>query len=178
MRWPISKAWLDGRVPGGKKRREKKPKPEAGVRPENRRVFAMAYALCAILLVVDIYAISLSYSKGKNSEAPVDIVGTWTTTNPRYEDRALVFTDSTIAFFTGEGRSVTYSISGISVEESEYLYYYTIQYGSGDDESTIAFDYTDIPAPRIRLQNQRDMAWTRASDEAGATPDSSNTSQQ
>lgn len=175
MRWPISKAWLEAHTPGGREFLKRKPKPETGVRPEHRRVFMMAYALCAILLLVDVYAIFLSYSRNRDAKAPSDILGIWTTTDPRYEDRALEITDTTVVFYTGEGRSVTYRISDVSVEESEYMYYYTIQYGAGDDESTLAFDYTNIPADRIRLRNQREMAWTKVSDDSAATPDSTGT---
>ena len=175
MRWPLSKEWLNAHTPEGWKRRfvqEKQPKTETGVRPENRRLFIMGYGLCLILLLVDANAIFKVLGRGGKANAPVDIVGIWTTDDERYVDRAMEFTDSTVVFYTGEGASVSYPISDVAVEEENYIHYYTMEYGTGDGAGILAFSFTNLPADLIRLRNQKDIAWMRAGADSSTVTDS------
>lgn len=161
MKLPLSKRWLAATQ--GDRAPEAKPEPEAGLRKESLRILTMAYLLVGIILVVDIVAVYNHYSAKQAVEVPSEILGTWTTNAPGYEDRALEITATSLIFHAGESGRLEYSIDRIRAEHLESTTSYTLLYGGEQEQQTLAFDYRFGAGETIRLRNQRHRTWRKHS---------------
>ena len=161
MKWQISKRWLEATPQDTKRKR--KPEPETGLRRENLRIFTMAYLLIAIVLAIDIVALYTHYSSQRTPEVPSEILGTWTTTAPGYDDRALEITVTSLIFHAGASERMKYSIDQVRAEPQERTTSYTVLYGGMQDQQTLAFEYATTPNVTIRLRNQQHRTWMKQS---------------
>ena len=96
---------------------------------------------------------------------PAHLIGTWSTTDQKFIDRHLVFTETTIGFGQGEGRKVTYAITKIVKKDSAAEAVHTFHYLDGEGEEW-TLDVRRFPANggTIRIQNSQ-VAWKKS--EAG-----------
>ena len=92
---------------------------------------------------------------------PVELIGRWTTDDPRYAERALEIGTEQIAFGVDAGIRLSYRAQGIEREadaEAGTLYrvYYDVP---GEPERELRLR---LPAPgRLRIDNHSEL-WTRA----------------
>jgi hypothetical protein len=92
---------------------------------------------------------------------PTELIGRWTSDDPRYADRALEIGAETIAFGLGGGLRVAYRALGSergsdALDGALYQLYYDSP-GSPEQELSLR-----IPTPgRLRIENHSEL-WTRA----------------
>jgi hypothetical protein len=98
---------------------------------------------------------------GNAPACPDELIGSWTTNAPGYEDKVLLITKKGLAFNAGEG-----AVEGQAVRQLEAIpdgdrTLYTIVYGtSRSDEQVLSFHYH----PRkhtITFKTQSHLVWTR-----------------
>ena len=92
-------------------------------------------------------------------EVPVELIGRWTSDDPRYADRALEIGAEQIAFGVDAGIRIAYRIQGIErVEDAGALY--RLSYDApGEPERELRLR---VPAPgRLRIDNHSEL-WTRS----------------
>lgn len=103
---------------------------------------------------------------GKKETLPDYLIGVWKTTGPSYADRFFEIKKDEIVFGTGEGSFNTNAIIYIEAEKirGEKTSLYTIHYKDRDGEKgAFSFHYDPAMNGVIRLKNQKQFAWTRAS---------------
>jgi hypothetical protein len=117
------------------------------------------------VLVIIIYLIVLfACQPGRKTPVPEDLIGVWRTAAPTYADRFFEIKTDEVIFGTGEGKSDTYPITKIKIEEDpkEQGTLYVICYKNIEGQEYKFFFYYD-PANQgtIRFKNQREMVWTK-----------------
>jgi hypothetical protein len=116
----------------------------------------MAYGrgLCAALA----FAAALGCAR---EDVPSELIGRWTSDDPRYADRALEIGTEQVAFGVDAGIRVTYRSQGIEREaDAEAGTLYRLYYDApGEPERELRLR---LPAPgRLRIDNHSEL-WTRA----------------
>jgi hypothetical protein len=93
---------------------------------------------------------------------PTELIGRWTTDDPRYADRSLEISAERLAFGVGPATRLTYRVRGIERDEDPttgtlYRVYYD---APGEPERALQ---VRLPTPgRLRIENHGEL-WTRAS---------------
>ncbi len=117
----------------------------------------------SILLAFAILTTPAACQFRKSTAVPDDLVGVWTTTDPKYADRFLELTKDRILFGTGEGNVDTHPIVNIEQAREEKHTLYTISYATpGGREATFSFYHDPADDGVIRFKNQQHIAWTKA----------------
>jgi hypothetical protein len=93
---------------------------------------------------------------------PVELIGRWTTDDPRYADRALEIDAERIAFGTGPGLRLTYRVQGIEREADATNGTLIRLYYDAPGEPERALQLRLPTAGRLRLENHSEL-WTRQS---------------
>jgi hypothetical protein len=91
---------------------------------------------------------------------PIELLGRWTTDDPRYVDRSLEISAERLAFGVGPGTRLTYRVQGIEREDDpETGTLYRVYYDApGEPERALQ---VRLPtAGRLRIENH-DELWTR-----------------
>jgi len=116
-----------------------------------------------ILLAFAILTTPVACQSRKNTAVPDDLVGVWTTTEPKYTDRFLEFTTGGIFFGTSEGNVDIHPIVNIEHTRENQNTLYTISYATPEGREA-AFSFYHDPANDgvIRFKNQQHIAWTKA----------------
>jgi hypothetical protein len=102
----------------------------------------------------------------KNKDLSEDLIGRWTTSEPKYVDRFLELTKTTLTYGLGENKKNSYSISSVekSIEGINILY--TISYKDRDGLAfTRSFYYEPSNGGVIRFKNQENIEWTKEKDD-------------
>jgi hypothetical protein len=90
---------------------------------------------------------------------PTELIGRWTSDDPRYADRALEIGAEQIAFGVAAGLRITYRIQGIEREADAGTLYRLTYDAPGEPERELR---VRVPAPgRLRIDNHSEL-WTRA----------------
>ncbi len=98
---------------------------------------------------------------GNAPACPDELIGSWTTTAPGYEDKVLLITKKGVAFNAGEG-----AVEGQAVRQLEAIpdgdrTLYTIVYGtSQSNEQVLSFHYHPHKHT-ITFKTQSHLVWTR-----------------
>jgi hypothetical protein len=107
-------------------------------------------------------ALALAATLGCAREAvPTELIGRWTSDDPRYAERVLEIGTEQIAFGIDAGIRVTYRMQGIERQaDAEAGTLYRLHYDApGEPERELR---VRLPAPgRLRIDNH-DELWTRA----------------
>jgi hypothetical protein len=117
--------------------------------------------LFTVLMVLTIF---FGWQCGYEKIAPNELVGVWTTSEPKYIDRFIKIGNDTITFGTGGENFESYSIRKIHrkkvPKESSILY--TIHYKNGEGVwFKFAFYYSPVNGGVIMLKNQRQIVWAK-----------------
>lgn len=121
-----------------------------------------------LLVVFAAFALAALFAFGcnKTEDVPNHLIGTWETDAPKYRDRYLEFTPTSITFGTGGDDSLTYDIDYLEYSEGEgrktiYDIKYTDLYGD-DFELRIVYD----PAGRENIVvGHIEARWYRSGDD-------------
>ena len=104
-----------------------------------------------------------SCERAVRDPVPEELLGTWTTDNERYADRALQFTQNSILFHTGPGKFelAGFGIVDIQVEETDNGRR-TYDIGYAEETGVTRFELLFEPIREtLRLKNQPLLIWTR-----------------
>ena len=129
-------------------------------KPTSRREIGLLVGLTALLAVVLVPRI------GSGSGIPAELSGRWTTDDPRYADRSLVITDSTVAFYMGDEPIGVHEVTRTHTEPGEFGgVRYDIEYDGDGGTQLLSVVYEASPPGILRLRNQLDMEWTKVGSE-------------
>jgi hypothetical protein len=106
-------------------------------------------------------ALALVAALGCAREAvPTELIGRWTSDDPRYADRSLEIGTEQLAFGVGSGMRMTYRVQGVERESDPTGTLYRVFYdGAGEPERALVLR---LPSPgRLRIDNHNEL-WTRA----------------
>jgi hypothetical protein len=93
---------------------------------------------------------------------PDELVGVWTTSDPRYADRHLDLTKATIIFGTGKESIDTNFISNVEKRLQDKAILYTIYFHRvGGPEDRVSFYYDPANGGIIRFKNQEHIDWKK-----------------
>jgi hypothetical protein len=123
----------------------------------SRREIGLLVGLTVLLAVV------LAPRVGSGTGVPVELYGRWTTDDARYADRALVITDSTVAFYLGPDPISVHRIRRTHTEPgASGSIRYDVEYETEGESQSLSLVYEPSPAEIIRFKNQFEMEWTKA----------------
>jgi hypothetical protein len=106
-------------------------------------------------------ALALVATLGCVREAvPTELIGRWTSDDPRYADRALEIAADQLTFGVGPGMRMSYRVQGVEREADPIGTLYRVFYdGDGEPEQALVLR---LPSPgRLRIDNHSEL-WTRA----------------
>lgn len=94
-------------------------------------------------------------------DLPQEMLGVWTTNDPRYADRGFRLTPTTLTIYTAADDSTFHQIKYVEHREDPIASLYVITYLWYNEEYEMGFYFVPTPNEVIRLRNQRDMAWRK-----------------
>ena len=115
-----------------------------------------------IVALILIGASIFVFYPGKNTDIPLNLIGKWTTSAPRYQDRFFEITKETLIYGLGGEKIDVYLISSIeeSLEGNNRLY--TINYKNTDGlKFTQSFYYHPENGGSIQLKHQEHIEWRK-----------------
>ena len=121
-----------------------------------RHGFALRLAGLAL-----IFGVLASGCTAPSEDLPVEVLGRWATTEPRYEDRFFEIETEILRFGTGGNSSEVYSITRVNTEPHPRGRLFTVTYRVDDADMQFAFHY-DAGSSTIRLHNQSSFEWVKA----------------
>jgi len=116
-----------------------------------------------IVMVLFIVAIMIGCQYGGTTELPAELMGSWKTSNPKYTDRLLSFTDGEIHFGIGNGQVNKYAITKVKASDlghqsTKYVIHYQNQDG---DDLIFTFTYNSAHNGSIMIAHQEGI-WRKA----------------
>lgn len=99
-------------------------------------------------------------------EPPPAILGRWTTTDPRYADRAFEITKETVYIHQGGNNFAAYAVKGfqITVANDDDPVHSVVYVDDAAEEYEFRFYVSSEDGGVIRFTNQREMVWHRDPD--------------
>jgi hypothetical protein len=97
---------------------------------------------------------------------PPDLIGRWSTDDPRYAERTLDIGTERVLFGVGPGTALTYRVQGVErqVDAATGTLYRVFYDAPGEPERALQ---VRLPTPgRLRIENHSEL-WTRAAQSAG-----------
>lgn len=117
-------------------------------------------AVIVIILTFGIIGGVISKIIGNAPSCPEELIGSWTTTAPGYEDKVLLITKNGLAFNAGEGAAEGQAIRQVETIPDGPRTFYTIVYGtSRSDEQVLSFHYHSRKHT-ITFKTQSHLVWT------------------
>ena len=92
---------------------------------------------------------------------PPALIGTWTTADPRYADRAFGISDSSITLHVGGGTQVTHAIRRVRGRTDAGIRIFEIEYDDPDGALTVVLSWDSVEGA-LRLENPAELVWRRA----------------
>lgn len=128
--------------------------------------FFFVAALIAVLSVIPQYLVG---REGTELEfPPQELIGTWSTNDPRYADRTITITPERLGLGLGTGGQTVHAIIAIRARDGEVRREYEITYaGPEGDEAMDVFVYDDA---LLQLRNPPDVLWRRVPQRASPAP--------
>jgi hypothetical protein len=118
--------------------------------------------LSVVLLALLAVVLHTSLAPQRSEELPDEILGTWTTTDPRYAETVLDIGRTTLVFGTVDNGSTSHTIERVDQEDFDLAKLYTVHYSDEGGLNELSFFYLPIDNV-IRFKNQRSLAWRRHS---------------
>ena len=120
-------------------------------------------SLASLLILGGVLTTGAACRETRNRNVPEELLGIWTTNDPRYEDRYFeLTTEATMIVGTGEGNSDTYIITNIESVTVSALTDYTLSYfKNAGNEYKFRFRYDPFDNGIIRFVNQKALKWRR-----------------
>ena len=118
-------------------------------------------AVIVIILALGVIGGVISTIIGNDPSCPDELIGSWTTTAPGYEDKVLLITKNGLAFNAGEGAIEGQAIRQVEAISDGLGTLYTIVYGaSRSDTQALSFHYHSREHT-ITFKTQSHLVWTR-----------------
>lgn len=94
---------------------------------------------------------------------PAELIGIWTTDDPRYLDRCFELTVDTITLGTGEGRQPSYPVQALQKSLDKGITSYRLTYTDPVEgvTDTLSFEYEPKDGGAIRLKHQHHAVWQK-----------------
>ena len=116
-----------------------------------------------IIIGIVIFVALLVFFPKKPTPLPDELVGVWTTSQPKYADRYLDLTKATIIFGTGKESIDTNFISNVEKTPHDETILYTVYFHRvGGPEDKVSFYYDAGNGAIIRFKNQKHIEWKKA----------------
>ena len=116
------------------------------------------------LILLALLVVLISYSCGKISSVPEDLIGVWKATDIRYDNTSFEIKRKTLTFHTREGDYNSFAIIEIKkeqMEDNEWLQY-TIYYRNRDLQKVeFPFYFCLSDKNTIRFVNQPYLVWKK-----------------
>jgi hypothetical protein len=107
-------------------------------------------------------AATIVVTSKKNVDIPENLMGKWTTSAPRYEDRFFDITRETLTYGIGGDKEDVYFISSIKKLSEGKNTLYTIDYKNKDGlEFTCSLSYHPENGGIIQFKHQENVQWRR-----------------
>jgi len=117
---------------------------------------ALRILICAGLLTTGACA------RNTLDEAPEQLLGTWVTPAPAYEDRAFTIEPLQITLVRGEAGPVTHRVERIEFQRFGGVTQYRFQYRNESGATDVfQVDHTPFPGDFLRIKNRPQIAWHR-----------------
>ena len=98
----------------------------------------------------------------KNKDIPENLIGKWTTSEPRYEDRFFEITKETLVYGLGGDKQDVYFVSNLETRLQGNQILYTLSCKDTDGlKFTRSFYYESANGGVIRFKNQKHVEWTK-----------------
>lgn len=129
--------------------------------PQGIGLFSSLLGLAMFAILLTLFFLPVS----ERPSIPSGLVGEWTTSSPRYADRGIKISATTLKISTGERDFSTYRIEKIAQHEisGTGTVLYSIEYSDRGQMQSLSFYYAELPEPEIRLKNQRHIVWNKES---------------
>lgn len=120
----------------------------------------MKYKWILIVALILIVASIFIFHPNKNKIFPEILMGTWTTAEPRYQDRFFKITKETITYGLGGDKISIYFISSVEKNIEGNKIQYTINYkNAGGLGFTRSFYFKPLNGGTIQFKNQKKIEW-------------------
>ena len=98
----------------------------------------------------------------KTKDIPENLIGKWTTSEPRYEDRFFEITKETLVYGLGGDKQDVYFISNLEtrLEGNKLLYTLSCKDTNGL-KFTRSFYYESLNGGVIKFKNQKNIEWMK-----------------
>ena len=117
-----------------------------------------AIRLAGLGLVFSVLAVGCT---APSEDLPVEVLGRWMTTEPRYADRFFEIQPEILRFGTGDNGSEVYSIRRVDTQPDPDGRLFSVIYLVDGEDMLFAFHY-DTATSTIRLHNQSSIEWVKA----------------
>jgi len=141
--------------------KEEEPKPvetRAEVAKRDRRPRALV-AAAVLLLLGAAFQAPLLRLLSRDISVPDEVLGTWSSSSPRYADRGFAITVDTLRLQLGPGRSKSYPITGVRRASATDSARFTITYRDGP--SLLEMPLRVDEEAHLHLANLPAVSWQR-----------------
>jgi hypothetical protein len=129
----------------------------------------------AIPVVIMVVLLIFVFFPKKNKDIPENIIGKWTTSAPRYEDRFIEITKDTVVYGLGGDKKDVYFISNLETNPEGNKLLYTISFKNTEGLAfTRSFYYHPENGGAIQFKHQEHITWRKTKDtvvEENSEPD-------
>jgi hypothetical protein len=147
-------------------------RPRGPVRPrplppeqEKSKKAPLNKKLILLFVVLGIYGIYALWDNWpKPSLVPRELIGTWRTSDPRYEGRSFEIGYVSINFGTGNGTVSTGFINNVEGVKELFRTLYTIGYTQEGKQIQVTFYYDLSKGRKIYFKNQPGVLWVKDKD--------------
>ena len=116
----------------------------------------------AIPVVIMVVLLMFVFFPKKNKDIPENLIGKWTTSAPKYEDRFIEITKETFVYGLGGDKEDVYFISNLETNPKGNKLLYTISFKNKDGlEFTRSFYYDPENGGTIQFKHQEHIKWTK-----------------
>jgi len=147
-----------------KKRTGKKRRSQANVRAASKpdNALHVRLTLMVVTLAILVSVLLVRRSTADDAELAPDVLGLWTTSDPRYGDRAFRITNDSLTLNLGEGTgTVTYPIAHVSRRRLDQATSYVLEYTDPTDGVSYKLPFVQKDGGIIQIDNQDGVEWTQ-----------------
>lgn len=116
-----------------------------------------------IIIGIVVLVASIALMHDRPTLVPDELIGVWTTSNPKYADRSLELSIGTVVFGTSKESVDVYFVSNVkkTVLDSNTLYTVYFHRLDGTDDE-VSFYYSPENGGVIQFKNQKHIKWIKA----------------
>ena len=127
--------------------------------PPPRRRYTL-YTLITITILLLAGVLAAQWVQQRSDALPAKLLGTWTSSDLRYAGRAMIISDSTMTFRTGQGADLVYPINRVRRSNAGDNLRYRVDYSDADGPLNVVLEWDPVSAT-LRLGNLDQVVWRR-----------------